>query len=94
MKAPDGLFGGEEAVLHLIERIVGPLGLRIDESSLGGCATTGGQPCPGSFASRPIHPGFSKTSAADRSSVRQDASLARRGHREAGWCLPLVGTQR
>jgi pilus assembly protein CpaF len=32
-KAPDGLFEGEEAVLHLIERIVGPLGLRVDESS-------------------------------------------------------------
>jgi pilus assembly protein CpaF len=28
-----GLFEGEEAVLHLIERIVGPLGLRVDESS-------------------------------------------------------------
>ncbi len=27
------LFEGEEAVLHLIERIVGPLGLRVDESS-------------------------------------------------------------
>jgi len=32
-KVPDGLFEGEEAVLHLIERIVGPLGLRVDESS-------------------------------------------------------------
>jgi len=32
-KAPDGLFEGEEAVQHLIERIVGPLGLRVDESS-------------------------------------------------------------
>jgi pilus assembly protein CpaF len=32
-KAGDGLFEGEEAVLHLIERIVGPLGLRVDESS-------------------------------------------------------------
>ena len=29
----DGLFEGEEAVLHLIERIVAPLGLRVDESS-------------------------------------------------------------
>jgi pilus assembly protein CpaF len=28
-----GLFEGEEAVLHLIDRIVGPLGLRVDESS-------------------------------------------------------------
>jgi pilus assembly protein CpaF len=28
-----GLFEGEEAVLHLIERIVAPLGLRVDESS-------------------------------------------------------------
>jgi pilus assembly protein CpaF len=27
-----GLFEGEEAVYHLIERIVGPLGLRVDES--------------------------------------------------------------
>ncbi|MGH2724349.1 MAG: CpaF family protein [Actinomycetota bacterium] len=27
-----GLFEGEEAVHHLIERIVGPLGLRVDES--------------------------------------------------------------
>jgi pilus assembly protein CpaF len=27
-----GLFEGEEAVFHLIERIVGPLGLRVDES--------------------------------------------------------------
>jgi len=32
-RAPDGLFEGEEAVLHLIERIVGPLGLRVDSSS-------------------------------------------------------------
>ena len=32
-RAGDGLFEGEEAVLHLIERIVGPLGLRVDESS-------------------------------------------------------------
>ncbi|MEA2438381.1 MAG: pilus assembly protein CpaF, partial [Thermoleophilaceae bacterium] len=32
-RAQDGLFEGEEAVLHLIERIVGPLGLRVDESS-------------------------------------------------------------
>jgi type IV secretory pathway ATPase VirB11/archaellum biosynthesis ATPase len=29
----DGLFEGEEAVLHVIERIVAPLGLRVDESS-------------------------------------------------------------
>jgi pilus assembly protein CpaF len=32
-RAPDGLFEGEEAVLHVIERIVAPLGLRVDESS-------------------------------------------------------------
>ena len=32
-RAGDGLFEGEEAVAHLIERIVGPLGLRVDESS-------------------------------------------------------------
>ncbi len=32
-RAPDGLFEGEEAVLHVIERIVAPLSLRIDESS-------------------------------------------------------------
>jgi pilus assembly protein CpaF len=32
-RMPDGLFEGEEAVLHLIERIVGPLGLRVDGSS-------------------------------------------------------------
>jgi pilus assembly protein CpaF len=32
-KVTDGLFEGEEAVLHVIERIVGPLGLRVDESS-------------------------------------------------------------
>jgi pilus assembly protein CpaF len=31
-KAERGLFEGEEAVLRLIERIVGPLGLRVDES--------------------------------------------------------------
>jgi pilus assembly protein CpaF len=30
---PDRLFEGEEPVLHLIERIVGPLGLRVDGSS-------------------------------------------------------------
>jgi hypothetical protein len=29
----DGLFEGEEAVLHVIERIVAPHGLRVDESS-------------------------------------------------------------
>jgi pilus assembly protein CpaF len=29
----NGLFEGEEAVSHLIERIVGPLGIRVDESS-------------------------------------------------------------
>ena len=32
-RVPDGLFEGEESVLHLIERIVGPLGLRVDSSS-------------------------------------------------------------
>jgi pilus assembly protein CpaF len=32
-RVADGLFEGEEAVLHLIERIVGPLGLRVDGSS-------------------------------------------------------------
>ncbi len=32
-RAPEGLFEGEESVRHLIERIVGPLGLRVDESS-------------------------------------------------------------
>jgi pilus assembly protein CpaF len=31
-KVKSGLFEGEEAVLHVIERIVGPLGLRADES--------------------------------------------------------------
>jgi pilus assembly protein CpaF len=31
-KVESGLFEGEEAVLHVIERIVGPLGLRVDES--------------------------------------------------------------
>jgi pilus assembly protein CpaF len=31
-KVEIGLFEGEEAVLHVIERIVGPLGLRADES--------------------------------------------------------------
>jgi pilus assembly protein CpaF len=29
----DRLFEGEEAVLHVIERIVAPLGLRVDGSS-------------------------------------------------------------
>jgi pilus assembly protein CpaF len=29
----DRLFEGEEAVLHVIERIVAPLGPRVDESS-------------------------------------------------------------
>ena len=32
-KVVDRLFEGEEAVLHLIERIVAPLGLRVDGSS-------------------------------------------------------------
>jgi Flp pilus assembly CpaF family ATPase len=32
-RVPDGLIEGEEAVLHVIERIVAPLGLRVDESS-------------------------------------------------------------
>ena len=32
-RVPDELFEGEELVLHLIERIVGPLGVRVDESS-------------------------------------------------------------
>jgi pilus assembly protein CpaF len=32
-RVPDRLFEGEESVLHLIERIVGPLGLRVDGSS-------------------------------------------------------------
>src|SRR5919198_5221529 len=31
-RVESGLFEGEEAVLHVIERIVGPLGLRADES--------------------------------------------------------------
>jgi pilus assembly protein CpaF len=32
-RVPDVLFEGEEDVLHVIERIVAPLGLRVDESS-------------------------------------------------------------
>jgi Flp pilus assembly CpaF family ATPase len=32
-KVADRLFEGEEAVFHLIERIVAPLGLRVDGSS-------------------------------------------------------------
>ena len=32
-RAGDGLFEGEEAVLHVIERIVAPLGLRVDATS-------------------------------------------------------------
>jgi len=32
-KVVNGLFEREEAVLHVIERIVAPLGLRVDESS-------------------------------------------------------------
>jgi Flp pilus assembly CpaF family ATPase len=32
-KVRGGLFEGEEAVLHVIERIVAPLGLRVDEAS-------------------------------------------------------------
>jgi pilus assembly protein CpaF len=32
-KVEGGLFEREEAVLHVIERIVGPLGLRVDEAS-------------------------------------------------------------
>jgi pilus assembly protein CpaF len=32
-RVDDGLFEGEEAVRHLIERIVSPLGLRVDEAS-------------------------------------------------------------
>jgi len=32
-RVPDRLFEGEEPVLHLIERIVGPLGLRVDQAS-------------------------------------------------------------
>ena len=31
-RVPHGLFEGEESVYHLIERVVGPLGLRVDES--------------------------------------------------------------
>jgi pilus assembly protein CpaF len=32
-RVADRLFEGEESVLHLIERIVGPLGLRVDQAS-------------------------------------------------------------
>ncbi len=32
-RVPDVLFEGEGDVMHLIERIVGPLGLRVDGSS-------------------------------------------------------------
>ncbi|HSD49278.1 MAG TPA: CpaF family protein, partial [Actinomycetota bacterium] len=32
-RVPDRLFEGEESVVHLIERIVGPLGLRVDQAS-------------------------------------------------------------
>ena len=32
-KVPDRLVDEEEPVLHLIERIVGPLGLRVDQAS-------------------------------------------------------------
>jgi hypothetical protein len=37
----DGLFEGEEAVLHVIERIVAPLDLRVDNVTLSGRATSG-----------------------------------------------------
>jgi hypothetical protein len=43
----------------------------------------------------PIHPGFSKTSAADRRMLGKARCLARPPRTpRAGWCLPLVGTQR
>jgi hypothetical protein len=43
----DGLFEGEEAVSHLIERKVGPLGIRVDESSpWAELSTSGWQPGP------------------------------------------------
>ncbi|HTG48716.1 MAG TPA: CpaF family protein [Actinomycetota bacterium] len=32
-RVPERLFEGEEPILHLIERIVGPLGLRVDQAS-------------------------------------------------------------
>jgi Flp pilus assembly CpaF family ATPase len=37
------LFEGEEAVLHVIERIVAPLGLPVDESSPWVECSTGGR---------------------------------------------------
>ena len=40
-RVADRLFEGEEAVLHVIERIVAPLGLRVDAASLGRRATSG-----------------------------------------------------
>ena len=42
-RVPDVLLEGEGDVMHLTERIVGPLGLRVDGFvTLGGRATAGG----------------------------------------------------
>jgi Flp pilus assembly CpaF family ATPase len=47
----DRLFEGEDAVLHVIERIVGPLGLRVDQASPGVDARL-----PGGSECRPDEP--------------------------------------
>jgi pilus assembly protein CpaF len=57
-RVDDGLFEGEEAVVHLIERIVGPLGLRVDESSpRSGGATPNRSVRTESVAGRSLSPG-------------------------------------
>ena len=63
-RVPDRLFEGEEPVLHLIERIVGPLGLRVDQASPwvdarlpdgSGCTRKFTRPIPATTARRGVH---------------------------------------
>jgi hypothetical protein len=49
-RVPDGLFDGEEAVLHLIERTVSPLVIRVYESPLTGVRRRYAGPTPQSGA--------------------------------------------
>jgi pilus assembly protein CpaF len=53
-RAPEGLFEGEEAVLHLIERIVGPPGIPVDESSPWAARLPDGSRVQTKFLSAPL----------------------------------------
>jgi hypothetical protein len=96
-RVADRLFEGEEAVLHVIERIVAPLGLRIDwVVTLGGERPLKGRGCTRS--SRPFRSAVPRRGSSGTRGVRSDSPRA--DYLLAGWrdgptpALPLFALGR